>query len=265
MKSPVPMKPYRRTASVSIVQLDWNVEGVRYALKNCDVVVIVDTLRFSTAVVTAVAHGFTVYPVADQKEGEILGISIGGAVAGKPGKAKYTISPHSFLRAGHKDTRKVVLFSPNGATCAALAQRNDMVYIGCLLNARAIGEYVSRVAIQHNHNVTVVAAGEQRAIDNGERVVYDKRASNPVFAIEDYLSCGAIISYTELAKSAEARLCELAYRSARKKIKDLMFDSFSGKYLVQHKLGEDVEYAAQLNIYDVIPVVRNGRIELLSD
>ena len=259
------MEPSRKAGSTPIVQLDWNVDGVGYALKNHDVVVIVDTLRFSTAVVTAVAHGFTIYPVADRKQGEALALSIGAAVAGKPGKARYTISPHSFLQVGHEDCRKVVLFSPNGATCAALAQRNDRVYIGCLLNARSIGEYVSRVAVQNSRNVTVIAAGEQRAVDTGDRVVYDKKASHPVFAIEDYLSCGAIISYTKLAKSAEARLCELAYHSAREKIKDLMFESFSGKYLVQHNLGEDVDYAAQLNIYEVIPVVRDGRIEKLLD
>lgn len=259
------MELSRKNASTPSVQLDWNVDGVDYALKNHNVVVIVDTLRFSSAVVTAVAHRFIIYPIADQKQGDVLARSVGAAVAGRPGNAKYTISPRSYLRTGDDDTRNVVLFSPNGAKCAALASGKDVVYIGCLLNARAVGEHVCRIAGQIGCNVTIVAAGEQRAIDTGERIVYDQKAAHPVFAIEDYLACGAIISYTALAKSAEAQLCELAYHSAREKIKDLVLDSFSGKYLVQHNLREDVDYASQLNIYDVIPVVRGGRIEALLD
>jgi 2-phosphosulfolactate phosphatase len=259
------MAPSRSTTSTSMVHIDWNIDGVGYALKENNFVVIVDTLRFSSAVVTAVAHGFTIYPVADQQVGEDLARSVGAVLAGKPGRAKYTISPHSYLRAGKEDVRKVVLFSPNGATCAASASGKDMVYIGCMLNAQALGNHISRIADHMARNVTLVAAGEQRAIDTGERVVYDKKAAHPVFAIEDYLSCGAILSYTHLEKSAEAKLCELAYASAKGTIRELMLDSFSGKYLVQHNLREDVDYAAQLNIYDVIPVVRNGRIEALSD
>lgn len=259
------MAPSRSVASASTVHVDWNIDGVGYALKENNIVVIVDTLRFSSAVVTAVAHGFTIYPVADQQVGEALARSVGAVLAGKPGKAKYTISPHSYLRAEKTDVRKVVLFSPNGATCAASATGKDIVYIGCMLNARALGEHVSRIAGHLGRNVTLIAAGEQRAIDTGERVVYDRKASHPVFAIEDYLSCGAILSYTGLEKSAEAKLCELAYVSANGKIRELMLDSFSGKYLVQHNLRDDVDYATQLNIYDVIPVVQSGRIVALSD
>ncbi|UCF70481.1 MAG: 2-phosphosulfolactate phosphatase [candidate division WOR-3 bacterium] len=259
------MERLRNKPAVPLVKLDWNIEGVGNALKNRDIVVIVDTLRFSSAVVTAVAHGFTIYPVADQKAGRDLARSVGAYQAGKPGKAKYTISPHSFLRAGKDDVRKVVLFSPNGATCAASVKDEDLVYIGCMLNARAVGLHVSALADTIDRNVTLIAAGEQRAIDTGERVVYDKMAAHNVFAIEDYLACGAIITNTELEKNAEAKFCELAYRSAKREIKGLMLGGFSGRYLVQHNMREDVDFAAKLNVYDVIPVVRNGRIEALSD
>ncbi|UCD19009.1 MAG: 2-phosphosulfolactate phosphatase [candidate division WOR-3 bacterium] len=259
------MKRLRNKPAVPIVKLDWNIEGVGYALKNRDIVVIVDTLRFSSAVVTAVANGFAIYPVADQEAGKDLARAVGAYQAGKPGKAKYTISPHSYLHAGNDEVRKVVLFSPNGATCAASVKGEDIVYIGCMLNARAVGLHVSALARTIDRNVTLIAAGEQRAIDSGERVVYDKRAANNVFAIEDYLACGAIISNMALQKNAEARFCELAYRPAKREIKDLMLGGFSGMYLVQHNMREDVDFAARLNVYDVIPVVRNGRIEALSD
>jgi phosphosulfolactate phosphohydrolase-like enzyme len=112
--------------------------------------------------------------------------------------------------------------------------------------------------------VTIVAAGEQRAIDTGERIVYDIKAGYPVFAVEDYLACGAIIHHSQLNQSAEARVCEMTYRASQNEIPDYLLESFSGRYLVQHDMKEDVKHAAQLNVYDVIPVVCDGKITKLS-
>ncbi|MDH4210967.1 MAG: 2-phosphosulfolactate phosphatase [candidate division WOR-3 bacterium] len=243
-----------------ILMLDWGIEGMRYALQNSDITVVVDTLRFSTAVVTAIANGFTIYPIGDRKSGEDLAASIGANIAGKPGMAKYTISPHSYLNSDREENKKVVLFSPNGAACSALVGRGRNAYVGCLLNARKVGEYVTMLARRRRVNVTVIAAGEQRAIDNGERIVYEEKAAYPVFAIEDYLASGAIMSFSDLEKSAEAQVCELAFGGAKENIEDLLLDSFSGKYLVQHNLRDDVEHAARLNLYDVIPRIKDGNI-----
>lgn len=254
------MKSADRKSHVPLLQLDWGVDGVRFALKNHNIVVIVDTLRFSTAVTTAVANGFTIYPVADQERGKTLAVSIGAEMSGKPGKAKYTISPHSYARALPEDNHQVVLYSPNGATCAALANDDDTVYIGCFLNARAVGRLLWKTAREERREVTVVAAGEQRAIDTGERIVYDKEAAYPVFAIEDYLASGAIISHSELPKSAEADLCELTYSAARDRIEELLSGSFSGRYLIENGLGDDVTHAVQHDLYDIVPVLHLGRI-----
>jgi 2-phosphosulfolactate phosphatase len=243
-----------------VIRLDWGVDGVRFALKKNEIVVIVDALRFSTAVTTAVANGFTIYPVADQVKGRALAASLGAEMSGKPGKAKYTISPHSYLDVPPGSIRKVVLYSPNGATCAALVQDEDSVYIGCFLNARAVGRLLSKVAQKEQCNITVVAAGEQRAIDSGQRIVYDKAAAYPVFAIEDYLASGAIISHTDLPRNAEADLCAMTFNTARDRIEDLLAGSFSGRYLIENDLREDITHAVRHDLFDVVPVVRQGRI-----
>ncbi len=254
---------HRNDAHTPSLMLDWGIEGMRYALRNHNIIVVVDTLRFSTAVVTAVAHGFTIHPVADRKSGEVLASSIGANLAGKPGESKYTISPHSYLESAHEDNREVVLFSPNGANCSALAGRDNVAYVGCLLNAKTIGGYITAIARSMNTNVTIIAAGEQRAVDTGERIVYEKRAAYPVFAIEDYLGSGAIICYSDLQKSAEAQVCQWAFERSTKMLIELMLDSFSGRYLVQNNLREDVEHAARLNLYDVIPIIKDGKISNL--
>ena len=111
--------------------------------------------------------------------------------------------------------------------------------------------------------MTIIAAGEQRAIDTGEKIVYVKKDAGRVFAVEDYLGCGAVIYYTSLAKNAEAEVCALAYKAAQNRLVEILLGSFSGEYLIQKNLIGDVEYAAQLNCYDVVPVIRDGKIEHL--
>lgn len=257
------MKTSNRKTDSILLNLDWGIDGVRFALRNREIVVVVDTLRFSTAVVTAIAHGFTIYPIGDQGEGKVLAASIGAEMTGRPGMAKYSLSPHSYLRAVPGDNQNVVIYSPNGAACAALAREDDIVLIGCLLNARAVGEFLSKIATEKGRSVTVVAAGEQRAIETGERIVYDKEAAYPVFAIEDYLASGAIIGYADLKTSAEADLCRLTFRAARRRLKRLLLNSFSGRYLVQNGLEDDITHSAKLNHYNVVPVMHSGKITKL--
>ncbi len=244
--------------------LDGGIEGMRYALKNRNITVVVDTLRFSTAVVTAVSRDFAIYPVSDWKRGRLLAESLGAHLAGRSGSARYSISPHSYLREDQDENKNIVLYSPNGAACATLVGKNDVACVACLLNARAVGTYITVLARKNHTDVTVIAAGEQRAVDTGERVVYDKKAAYPVFALEDYLACGAIISYSSLKKSAEAEVCQVTYECSKERLEELMLGSFSGRYLVLNNLRGDVEHAAHLNLYDVIPVIKDGRIAALE-
>lgn len=128
------------------IQIDWGIDGVEFSLKNRDILVIVDTLRFSSAVVTAIANGFTIYPVSDRVVASRFAASISADFSGKQGETKYTLSPLSFLKASKTDNKIIVLSSPNGAACAELIKEDDIAYVGCLLNAHAIGEQVTKIA-----------------------------------------------------------------------------------------------------------------------
>jgi 2-phosphosulfolactate phosphatase len=248
-----------------IIQLDWSIEGLKFAIRNNDIVVIVDTLRFSSAVVTAVANGFTIYPTSDKKKGAALAAKIGAEMSGRPGKAKYSISPLSYMNVSDEENKEVVLCSPNGAACSELVAQGDSAFVGCLLNALKVAEHVSKLAKETKKNVMVIAAGEQRAIDTGERIVYVLKKAYRVFAIEDYLGAGAIIFYSGLRKKPEAQVCARAFEASKNDLEGLLRDSFSGRYLVQNNLIEDVRHAAQLNSYDVIPVIRDKKITCLRE
>lgn len=170
------------------------------------------------------------------------------------------------MKPSYGDDKKVVVYSPNGAACAELVKENDIAYIGCLLNAKAVGEQVTATAKEIRRNVSVIAAGEKRARELGGQLEYleDEVDFKKVFAVEDYLGCGAIISYINLPRSPEAEVSELAFRASKNKLKKLLLESFSGRYLVQTERKEDVEHSSQLNLYNIVPVIRKGIIEKLS-
>jgi 2-phosphosulfolactate phosphatase len=243
--------------------LDWTVDGLRYALREDRIVVIADILRFSSAVTTAVANGFTVYPVADQKEIVPLSRRIRGLAAGRSGEARFSLSPFGYLDAEDLRNKKVVLWSPNGAACASLVKKRHRAYIGCLLNARALGGLLTAIARKSRRGVTLIAAGEQQALVTGERILYDVKSSRRVFAVEDYLGCGAILSNLRLPKTPEAEVCETAFRASRRRLRKLLMDSFSGLFLRERGLTRDVAWAAQLDKYGIVPVIRGNRIEAL--
>lgn len=242
------------------IHVDWGIDGLRYALKQKHIVIIVDTLRFSSAVVTAVANGFTVYPTGDPQKGVGMAPYLGADVAGHAPGSRYSLSPRDYLEVSPDTNKKVVLVSPNGAACAEVIDAGDTAYIGCLLNARSVSDHVSREARDTGQNVTVIAAGEQRAIDTGERIVYDRKAAQRVFALEDYLAAGACISFSSLSRTPEAEVCAMAFTAACTKMDILLRESFSGQYLSEHDLREDITHAAQLNKYTVVPCVKNGEI-----
>ena len=252
---------------MSKVKLDWDIEGLQFALKEKNIIVIADTLRFSSAVTTAIANGFTIYPVSDREKGKEFAKSIGAEISGKSEIARYSLSPKSFLNPTEKDNKKVVLYSSNGAACAGLIKEGDIAYIGCFLNAKAVAQQVEKISKEKNCDVTIIAAGEKRATETGERIEYlkDERRFRRVFDIEDYLGAGAIISFINLPKNPEAKVCQSAFKSSKNELKELLLESFSGRYLVQTKRREDVEWAAQLNCYNVVPVIYKGRIEKLKD
>lgn len=240
------------------VFLDQDVEGVELALRNNHIVVIVDVFSFSTAVTTAIANGFTIYPVSDRERGQQLAEKTGAELAGKRGEAKYSLSPLTYLNPD-QPANKIVLYSPNGAACCEMV-KDRTAFIGCFLNAKAVGKKVTRLAKKTNQNVTVVMAGEQRAVIAGDRVEYIKESTRKVFALEDFLGAGAIIKEIKINKSPEAIVCESAFKKSSKQLHELLTDSFSGRYLVQKSSSADIDFSIQLNRYDSVPKIKDNEI-----
>jgi 2-phosphosulfolactate phosphatase len=223
-----------------------------------DILVIVDTLSFSTATATAIEHGGIILPCSAHESPGDLAARLEGTVAvGRkdvPALGRFSLSPLSFL-AIEPGTR-VVLTSPNGATCSRHAREVPHLFIGAPINARAVAAAVSALLEETDLNVTIVACGErwERPGEDGELRV----------AVEDYLGAGAVIARLDCSKSPEARICEGAFTAAGESFADLIYDCASGLELRERGFEGDVIHAAQLDRYDSVPVMRGEMIRVLS-
>jgi 2-phosphosulfolactate phosphatase len=231
------------------------------AAERGDVLVVIDVLSFSTAAATAVQHGGIVYPCAWSDDPAALAAQIGAEAAVNrrevPEHGRFSLSPSTFL-AIEPGTR-VVLASPNGATCSRYGQAVPHLLVGALVNARAVGEAVASLLAASGLSVTILACGERWRDDNEDGELR--------FAIEDYLGAGAILAAIPSAysRSPEALICESAYRSASTDLPTILWESGSGRELREAGYPQDVEHASRVNVYDAVPaMLPNGQLTKLG-
>lgn len=231
--------------------------GARAAAERGDALVVVDVLSFSTAAVTAIAQDGIVYPCANHEEAEALAERVGAEMAVRreevPAKGRFSLSPRTF-EAIEPGTR-VVIASPNGATCARYGRDISYQFVGALVNAQAVGAAVGRALAQTDSgSVTVLVCGER----------WDEPSEDGAlrFALEDYLGAGAILSFipAALSRSPEAQSAEAAFRAAHAAadLTNTLLACGSGIELAAKGYEDDVRHAARLNVYDAVPMMTQG-------
>lgn len=154
-----------------------------------DHVVIVDVLRFTTAVDAAVAKGASVFPYRwTDRTAARFAAGVNAIVADGSDPAGPSLSPVR-LSALHRNDR-VVLPSPNGSTCATVAVGlgAKSVVAACLRNAQTVAKWLEK----RPGTVAVVACGEQ----------WPDGSLRP--ALEDHLGAGAVVPALGGSRSPEA-------------------------------------------------------------
>jgi 2-phosphosulfolactate phosphatase len=230
------------------LRFEWGPRGAEVIGRETRAIVVVDILRFTTTVVTAVERGAIIYPYRWRDDSAAaFGDSIGAMVAVRRQDATaehpFSLSPLS-MAAAPEGTR-IVLPSPNGAEVSlAAAKSGSTVFAGCLRNARAVAAAARAVGTP----IAIIAAGERWHIDGSLR---------PSF--EDMLGAGAIIdSLNGLKMSPEASAALAVFKSARYDLERLLFDCASGRELARKEFSDDVIWAAKLNVNSVAPILRAG-------
>jgi 2-phosphosulfolactate phosphatase len=238
------------------LRFDWGPAGAANVAPHCDVVVVVDVLSFSTAVEVAVGRGGTVIPLRWRDEAVVAravsdGATHAGGYSAEPvaesvpsaSGRPWSLAPTSLLDL--PPGTQLAMPSPNGASITdAVAGTDVAVLAGCLRNAAA----VARAARGLGTTVAVIAAGER----------WPDGSLRP--SAEDLLGAGAIL--LRLSRLSPGPLSPEARAAvAAAQVDDLptiVRDCASARELIARGHRDDVDFAAEIDVSQVVPTLRHG-------
>lgn len=216
-----------------------------------DVSIMVDALRASSTITSALNNFEKIIPCFTPEEAFKLKEENGGILAGERGGKQIEgfdvgNSPKAVEEyETHENT--LILTTTNGTRI--LENMNSTVIVGSLINAKAVGETSVKIAEDH---IDVVMAGVK-----GE------------FALEDFLASGEII-YQICQNLDEYKLSELAKAAIiasrdYNSLKSGFYNSRSGKRLAKIGYKNDVTYCCQKNISENVAIYTNKELILIKD
>lgn len=220
--------------------------------ENFDIVVVIDVLRATSAITSALHHGVEkIIPVstveearAYQNQGYIVAAERDGQVVeGFP----FGNSPYAFMDPSLKG-KTVVLTTTNGTKAIQYASDRPVVVIGCLNNLDALCKWL----IEQHRNTLILASGWKDKVN-----------------LEDTICGGAIADI--LLDSRKFRADEdstvaakFIYRSAKEHLWSFLRSSSHRRRLVKLNIQKDVKYCLTLNTVDTIPILENGYLVKLQ-
>jgi 2-phosphosulfolactate phosphatase len=217
-----------------------------------DICVVIDVLRATTAICTAIEHGVEAiipvstveeaseyrdkgYIVAAEREGKIVeGFAFGN-------------SPYAYMNPELKG-KTVVLTTTNGTYAISKASEMPTVVIGSLVNLDVLCHWL----IEQHKDVLLLGSGWKNK-----------------FNLEDTICAGAIADQlieSRLFKADEDSTvaAKFIYRSARENMFSFLRASSHRRRLRKLNLNEDVKYCLNPNTVHSIPILQNGAIRKLN-
>jgi len=211
-------------------------------------VVVLDVLRATSAICTAMEHGVKeIIPVASveearqlQSEGYLAAAERGGQIVEGFDMGN---SPFSYMDPSLKG-KSVVLTTTNGTKAINMAKDKETVVIGSLNNLDALCHWL----IRQGRDILVLGSGWK-----------DK------FNLEDTICAGAIAdkclkSGRFFADEDSTVAAKFIYRSARDNMFAFLKASSHRRRLRKLNLNEDVKYCLTPNNCTAIPVLENGSL-----
>ena len=216
--------------------------------KDFDIVVVIDVLRATSAIVTALHYGVKdIIPVASVEEaleykarGYITGAERDGQVVEG---FDFGNSPYAYMNPELKG-KTVVLTTTNGTKAIQIASAKSKVVIGCLNNLDLLCDWL----IEQHQNTLVLASGWKDKVN-----------------LEDTICGGAIADI--LLESRKFRADEdstvaakFIFRSAREHLMSFLRSSSHRRRLIKLNIQKDVKYCLTLNTVPCIPILQDGKL-----
>lgn len=243
-------------------RLEWGIKGVAAAMRRGDVIIIVDVIRFTSAVVSAASKGHEVVPMPTDAEARDFAKENGLPHFDGMG----ALCPKNFFGIASK---RIVLPSPNGATLSYNASGNGGAFIASYLNATAAAEEAYESAARAGKNLSFIASGEvgdERRVwlPEWERAL---AGGNELFCVEDFMCAGLVASKIAAEKSPELLSAEMEFQKNAGRLRRTLEESASGIEVMLAGHHEDVTAYSHVDAYRVaprlsmegkIPVIRPG-------
>ncbi len=228
------------TQAPEAYRFEWGEEGLASLAPDAGVVVIVDVLRFTTAVCCALESDAVVLPYRWSDDGAAGYARANDALlAGRREDGALSLSPTDLLTV--QPGTRLVLPSPNGSTLAFLARDLGARHVlaGCLRNAQATATAAMELA--KGECIAFIAAGER----------WPTKGSPLRPAVEDMLGAGAMLAALDPSGAAGAPRCSpeaaaarAAFVHARPLLYDTLRNTTSGRELIERGCDDDVATAA---------------------
>ncbi|WP_454052530.1 2-phosphosulfolactate phosphatase family protein [Clostridium sp. Marseille-Q7071] len=215
------------------------------------VVVVIDVLRATSVMVTALNNGCKeVIPVShveearevvkEDREKYVLG---GERNALKIEGFDYSNSPLDYTRENIQG-KTLVMTTTNGTRAIKNSKGASRIFIASMINGKA----VAKKLIELNKDVVFVNAGTY-----GE------------FSIDDFITSGYIINL--MRKEAEVELTDIAVTSNyiynnNEDIFSFVKNASHYKRILELDLEEDLKYCLSKDVVDIVPEYRDGRINI---
>jgi phosphosulfolactate phosphohydrolase-like enzyme len=255
------------------VFLKIGVPGAREAAARGDVVVVIDALRASVTITSALVVGAVkVIPVLTVAEAQAYLDREGYLVAGERGGVQiegfhFGNSPTELGRqAAEVRGKTLVLTTSDGTRCVEAAQEGGAqcpepcpearrracpelaegavegatVLAGALLNATALAQAAFDLAGERERDIALIAVGV-----DGQAAVEDLFAAQVI--AQRLAAMGAVLAEGEWDDHA-----------AESKAAEVFMNSPSGQKLRGLGYGEDVAFCAQIDVLDAVPIYRDG-------
>ena len=232
-------------------RFDWGAESLEAVGADAAVVVIVDVLRFTTAVCCALEAGGTVLPFPwDHPDAAAYAAEHGAVLAGLREHGGPSLSPTDLLTS--REGQRLVLPSPNGSFLSVTARSLGVPFVlaGCLRNATATARAATELSA--GGPIAVIASGERWPAADGS-----KGPLRP--SVEDLLGAGAVLAALDPAAaqtaprcSPEAAAARAAFVAARPRLYDALTRSSSGRELIGRGWEDDVATSAAHDVSEVV-------------
>lgn len=218
-------------------------------------IVVIDVLRASSTIVTALAYGCRgLVPIlspeqakekAQQfKKEEVL---LGGEREGRKIKGfDLGNSPREYQKEIVED--RIIIFSTtNGVKTLERVRGAFRIIIASFLNLQATFNYCSKF----QGDILLACAGKEG-----------------YFSLEDTVCAGMLINslrdiYSDTCQEVDTNLtAQILYKKFGNNILEMLRKSQHGRYLESIGLRKDLEFCSQLDIFNIVPIFRDGLISL---